>query len=219
MEKNMEEILIIGAGGFGREVLWTINDCNQINDKYSIIGFIDDDKSLHGQKIDGIPVLGGLEWFDNNYKKSVSCVITVGDSIQRGKIVKQLEKNDPTYTNIIHPTVIFSKLVTIGEGTIIQAGSILTVNIKIGKHVHINIDSTIGHDSNINDYVTINPGVHINGKTQIGNSVNIGSGAVMKQEIKIGARSIIGAGSVLLEDVLEGSLYVGVPAKLKRKLN
>ena len=166
-----------------------------------------------------IPVLGGLEWFDSNYKKSISCIIAVGNSIQRGKIVKQLEKNDPTYTNIIHPTVIFSKLVTIGEGTIIQAGSILTVNIKIGKHVHINIDSTIGHDCIIGDYVTINPGAHINGKTIIGNSTNVGSGVVMKHEIKIGSESIIGAGAVLLEDVPNRSLYAGVPAKLKKKLN
>lgn len=215
----MEEILIIGAGGFGREVLWTINDCNQIKKKYSVIGFIDDDKLLHDKTIDEIPVLGGLEWFDNNYKKSFSCIIAVGNSIQRKKIVKQLEKNNLTYTNIIHPTAICSKLVTIEEGTVIQAGSILTVNIKIGKHVHVNIDSTIGHDSNIGDYVTINPGVHINGKTRIGNLVNIGSGVVMKQEIEVGSESIIGAGSVLLENVPEKSLFAGVPAKLKKELN
>lgn len=215
----MEKILIIGAGGFGREVLWTINDCNQIEKKYSVVGFIDDDKLLHGQIVDGIPVLGGLDWFDNNYERSLFCIIAIGNSLQKKKIVKELSKINPTYTKIIHPTVIFSKLVTIGEGTIIQAGSILTVNIKIGKHVHINIDSTIGHDSIIEDYVTINPGVHINGKTLVGNSVYVGSGVVMKHEIKIGSESIIGAGSVVLEDVPERSLYAGVPAKLKKELN
>ena len=88
----MEKILIIGAGGFGREVLWTINDCNQIEKKYLVVGFIDDDKLLHGQIVDGIPVLGGLDWFDNNYEKSLSCIIAVGNSLQKKKIVKELKK-------------------------------------------------------------------------------------------------------------------------------
>jgi len=215
----MEKIIIIGAGGFGREVLWTINDCNKIEENYSVIGFIDNDKSLHGQIIDGSPVLGGLDWFDNNYEKSISCIIAVGNSLQKKKIEKQIEKINPSYTKIIHPTVIYSQSVTIGDGTIIQAGTILTVNIKIGKHVHLNIDSTVGHDSIIGDYVTINPGVHINGNTTIGNATYVGSGAVMKQGIKIGSESIIGAGAVLLENVPNKSLYAGVPAKLKKEIS
>lgn len=214
----MEEILIIGAGGFGREVLWTIKDCNKIKENYSVIGFIDDDKSLHGKLIDGFSVLGGLEWIENNYQKSISCIIAIGNSLRKKEITHQLKKIEPRYATIIHPTVISSESVTIGEGTIIQAGTILTVDIVIGKHVHVNIDSTIGHDSVIEDYVTINPGVHINGKTTIGNSSYIGTGVVMKQEIKIGSESIIGAGSVVLENVPEKSLFVGVPAKLKKKI-
>jgi len=215
----MEEILIIGAGGFGREVLWTINDCNEIKEKYSVLGFIDDDKPLHGHSIDGFSVLGGLDWIEKNYQKSISCVIAIGDSLSKKEIVNQLKKIEPTYDTIIHPTVISSKSITIGEGTIIQAGTIMTINIAIGKHVHLNIDSTVGHDTIIEDYVTINPGVHINGKTTIGSSTYVGTGVVMKQEIKIGSESIIGAGAVLLENVPEKSLYVGVPAKLKRKID
>mgnify|MGYP006166774041 FL=1 len=215
----MEEILIIGAGGFGREVLWTINDCNEIKKKYLVLGFIDDDKSLHGDLIDGFSVLGGLNWIEKNYQKSISCVIAIGDSLKKKEMVNQLKKIDPTYATIIHPTVISSKSITIGEGTIIQAGTIMTINIVIGKHVHLNIDSTVGHDTVIEDYVTINPGVHINGKTTIGSSTYVGTGVVMKQEIKIGFESIIGAGAVLLENVPEKSVYAGVPAKLKRKIS
>jgi len=215
----MKEILIIGAGGFGREVLWTINDCNKIEKKYSVLGFIDDDKSLHGKLVDGFSVLGGLDWIEKNYQKSISCVIAIGNSLRKKEIVQQLKKIEPTYATIIHPTVISSQSVTIGEGTIIQAGAILTINIVIGKHVHLNIISTVGHDSIIEDYVTINPGVHINGKTIIGDSTYVGTGVVMKQGIKIGSESIIGAGSVLLENVPERSLYVGVPAQLKKKIS
>jgi sugar O-acyltransferase (sialic acid O-acetyltransferase NeuD family) len=215
----MKEVLIIGAGGFGREVLWTISDCNENNEEYLVLGFIDDDKSLHGKTIDGFLVLGGLDWFKKNYQKSISCVIAIGDPLRKKEIVNQLKKIEPTYATIIHPTVISSKSITIGAGTIIQAGTIMTINIAIGKHVHLNIDSTVGHDTVIEDYVTINPGVHINGKTTIGSSTYVGTGVVMKQEIKIGFESIIGAGAVLLENVPEKSVYAGVPAKLKRKIS
>jgi len=215
----MEEIVIIGAGGFGREVLWTINDCNKNEEKYSVLGFVDDDQKIQDSIIDGCRVLGGLEWIENNYKKSISCVIAIGDTNKKKEIEKKLKKIEPSYATIIHPSVISSKTIDIGKGTIIQAGVILTINISIGEHVHINIDSTVGHDSIIENFVTINPGVHINGKTIIRNSAYIGTGAVMKQGIEIGKESVIGAGSVILQNIPEKSLYVGVPAKLKRKFS
>ena len=215
----MEEIIIIGAGGFGREVLWTINDCNKNGKKYSVLGFVDDDQTIQNSIIDGCKVLGGLEWIENNYKKSMSCIIAIGDTNRKKEIEKKLKKIEPSYATIIHPSVISSKSIIIGEGTIIQAGVILTINITIGKHVHINIDSTVGHDSIIENFVTINPGVHINGKTIIRNSAYIGTGAVMKQEVEIGKESVIGAGSVVLKNVPEKSLYAGVPAKLKRNIS
>ena len=215
----MEEILIIGAGGFGREVLWTINDCNKNEKKYSVVGFIDDNQKIHNSIVDGCKVLGGLEWIENNYKKSMSCIIAIGETNRKKEIENKLKKIKPSYATIVHPSVISSKSITIGEGTIIQAGVILTINITIGKHVHINIDSTVGHDSVIGDFVTINPGVHVNGKTRINNLAYIGTGVVMKQEIEIGEESVVGAGSVVLEDVSEKSLYAGVPAKLIIKIS
>jgi len=214
---NKIKILIIGGGGFGREVLWTIRDCNKIDDKYSVVGFIDDELSS-GSIINQIPVLGDLNWLLDNHTPSLFCVIAISDCIKRKNIFEKLKNINVSYPSIIHPSVIYSSSVKIGEGTIIQAGSILTVDIQIGKHVHINIDSTIGHDSIIGDFVTINPGVHINGKTIIENYCYVGSGTVMKHQIKIGSDSIIGAGSVLITDVPKKSLYLGVPAKLKKHL-
>ena len=213
------KIVIIGASGFGREVLWTLHDCNKKLKKYDILGFIDDDKTLHGKLINKFPVLGGLDWFTTKSAKNVQCVIAISDPKIRKKIADVLEKQKILFSTIIHPSVIFSKSVSIGKGTIIQAGSILTIDIHVGNHVHINIDSTIGHDSILEDFVTINPAVHINGNTIIGNNVFVGTGTIMKQKLKIGNDSIIGAGTVLLDDVPPLSMYVGVPGKLKKKLN
>ena len=212
------KVVIIGASGFGREVLWTLHDCNRKSKKYEILGFIDDNKSLWGKLIDQTPILGGLDWFSTKTKQKVQCIVAIGDPKIRQEIVKTLEKKDITFATVIHPSVIYSKSVQIGKGTVIQAGSILTIDIKIGEHVHINIDSTVGHNSVVADFVTINPGVHVNGNTIIEKGVYVGTGAAMKHRIKIGKWSIIGAGTVLIEDVPEFSMYAGVPGKLKKKL-
>jgi len=209
-------IIIFGTGGFGREVLTTLNDCNKVSKKYKVVGFVDDDKSLWGKKIENLPVLGGINWFSKKEAKNVQCVVTISDCGVRQKIVNKLEKFGVKFATIIHPTVIYSKSVTIDEGTIIQAGCIFTITTRIGKHVHINIDSTIGHDCEIGDYVTINPGSHINGNNIIEIGAFVGTGTVTKQDIHIGKWSVVGAGTVLINDVQNKSTYVGVPGKLKK---
>ena len=217
--KMLIKVVIVGASGFGREVLWTLRDCNKKSKKYKILGFIDDNKSLWGKLIDQTPILGGLDWFSTKSANKVQCVIAISEPKIRQEIVKKLEKKNIQFPTVIHPSVIYSKSVLIGKGTIIQAGSILTVDIKIGNHVHINIHSTVGHDSVLADFVTINPGVHVNGNTIIERGVFVGTGTTMKQKIKIGKWSIIGAGTALIEDVREFSMYVGVPGKLKKELS
>jgi len=212
------KIVIVGAGGFGREVLSTLYDCNKQNKKYNITGFVDEKKSLEGQMINGITVLGGLDWFVTKIGLTVNCVVAIGDSIVRQKVVKKLEKLNVKFTTIIHPSVTLSKFVELGEGTIIQAGSIIMPNTKLGKHVIINMDCSIAHDCNLNDYVTLSPGAHINGDNILERGVYVGAGTVTKDELRIRKWSIIGAGTVLIKNVPEYALYVGVPGKLKKKV-
>ncbi len=215
---SVKKIIIIGTGGFGREVLWTINDCNKNNKVFQVLGFLDDDKSLVNTKVENLPILGTVDWIFSNSESNIFYVIAIGDCKIRESIVKKLKNENIRFQTIIHPSVIKSESVEIGEGSIIQAGCILTVNIKIGKHVHINIKSTVGHDCIIKDFVTLNPGVHVNGDILIGKGSFVGSGAIMKDEIKIGEKSTIGAGTVLINDVPESSLVVGVPGKIKKRI-
>jgi|TARA_B110000467_G_C18223073_1_gene424182 sugar O-acyltransferase (sialic acid O-acetyltransferase NeuD family) len=214
---SIKKIIIIGTGGFGREVLWTIKDCNKQSKKYEILGFIDDNRTLVNTKIENLPVLGTTDWILSNSKIDISYVIGIGDCKSRENIINKLKNKNIRFETIIHPSVIKSESVKIGEGSIIQAGCILTINVVIGKHVHVNIKSTIGHDCVIKDFVTINPGVHVNGGISIGKGSFIGSGVIMKDEIKIGNESVIGAGTVLIKDVPESSLVVGNPGKIKKK--
>src|SRR3989338_2649796 len=121
--KKQIKIVIIGASGFGREVLWTLRDCNKKSKKYDILGFVDDNKSLWGTIIDEIPVLGGLGWLSTKIAKKTQCIVAIGETRMRKDVVKKLEKKNAIFATIIHPSVIHSRFVHIGKGTIIQAGS------------------------------------------------------------------------------------------------
>lgn len=214
----MKSVVIVGAGGFGREVLEIFKAQNKITKTWDILGFIDEDKQLHGKKMNGYPVLGGLDWLKEHNNDNLGCVCAIGTCETRKQVVEKLQEIGANFHNAIHPSVIMSDFVELGKDVIICAGSILTVNIKIGDHVHINLSSTIGHDAIIGSYCTINPIVAINGNNHLGEGVYVGTGATFIQGISVGSWSTIGAGAVAIEHIPEKVVAVGVPAKvIKRK--
>jgi sugar O-acyltransferase (sialic acid O-acetyltransferase NeuD family) len=210
----VKSVVIIGAGGFGREVLEIFKDQNKISKRWNILGFLDENKQLHGKTLNGYPVLGGLDWLREHNNDNLGCVVAIGTCEIRKLVVKKLQKVGVNFYNAVHPSVIMSDSVEMGTDVIICAGSILTVNIKIGDHVHINLNCTIGHDAVIGSYCTINPIAAINGNNHLGEGVYVGSGATFIQAVSIGSWSTIGAGAVVTVDIPEKVTAVGVPAKV-----
>jgi len=209
------KIIIIGAGGFGKEVLSTILQCNQIEKQFDIMGFVDDDQTLKNTSINGIPILGNIDWLLKSDLFPIGCFVAIGDPKIRKKIILSLESHDAIFPKIVHPSVLISELSSIGDGTIIQQGSIISTNIEIGKHVYINFNSTIGHDCKISDFVTVSPGCNISGEVIIDEGVFFGSGVVTRDKIKIGSWSHIGAGSVVSKDFPKNSIFYAASGKLK----
>jgi len=212
------KVVIVGAGGFGKEVLWALLEHNKNLKKYDIMGFLDDDKNKQDQIISGKKVLGNTEWALKNKIENTKYVIAIGNGKTRKKIINKIKKKDDEFLTVIHPSTIISDSVIIGKGTVVQAGTIITVDVKIGGHCRIDTNCTIAHDSKISDFVDLSPGVHINGNNKIQTGAFVGSATTTKENISIGKWSVIGAGTVLLEDVSDLSMYVGVPGKLKKKL-
>lgn len=206
----MKDIVIIGAGGFGREVAWLIEDVNRFKNQWNILGFVDDDKSIQGTEIDGYEVVGNIEWLA---KQELHAVCAIGNPIIKKRVINRLSGSKNKYPILIHPSVIYSDRVIFGEGSVICAGNIATVNVKIGKHVIINLGCTIGHDVVIGDYVTVLPGVNISGFAKIDECVSIGTGAAIIPKTLVGKNTVIGAGSVVIKDLPENCTVVGVPAK------
>lgn len=209
----MKDLIIFGAGGFGREVAWTVERINKVSPIWNLLGFMDGDAALQSTTINGYPVLGNED--DVEKYPEAYFVIAVGASRIREMIVNRLRKVNPNikFGTVIDPSVELSDLVTIGEGSIICAHTIITVNISIGNHVIINLDCTIGHDAILHDFVTLYPSANVSGITDIGHAAELGTGMQIIQGKRIGDYSIVGAGAVVVKDIPEKCTAVGSPAK------
>lgn len=209
----MKDLIIFGASGFGREVAWLVERINDTAPTWNLLGFIDDDDSIQGTLINGYKVLGKTN--DVSAYPEAHFVCAVGASRTREKIINNLKSVNPDikFGTLIDPSVEKSNLVTIGEGSIICAHTIITVNISIGKHVIINLDCTVGHDAVLDDFVTLYPSVNVSGITKIGHAVELGTGMQIIQGKTVGDYSIVGAGAVVVKDIPEKCTAVGSPAK------
>lgn len=209
----MKDLIIFGASGFGREVAWAVERVNSVTPTWNLLGFMDDDDSIQGNEINGYKVLGktsNIKEYSNAY-----FVCAVGASKVREKIINNMKVINPDikFGTVIDPSVEMSDFVTIGEGSIICAHTIVTVNISIGNHVIINLDCTVGHDAVLQDFVTLYPSVNVSGNTNIGHAVELGTGMQIIQGKTVGNYSIVGAGAVVVKDIPEKCTAVGSPAK------
>lgn len=197
---------IIGAGGFGREVYWSLNPIER-NDT---VFFVDDEYwDDSDEKI--LP----LSLFESN---KYEVIVAIADSKHRQRLVEQLPKKTKFFTHI-HPSAqILADDVIIGEGSIICSGSILTTNIVLGKHSQLNLQTTIGHDCVIGDYFTTAPGAKISGNCDIGKRVYFGTNSSVKEKIKICDDVVIGLNGGVVKNIYESGIYVGVPVTKIRNL-
>ena len=210
------QIVIYGAGGFARETAWLIQSCNENKRLYEVVCFVDDNKSIQGSELNGIPVMS-LETSRQRFPEA-KIVGGVGQPQTRELLMKKADQIGFQFETIIHPRVELSEWIEIGLGAVICAGNILTTNITLGQHVQINLDCTVGHDVIFGDYTTLSPGVHISGWVHFRRRVYVGTGAVFingtkDEPIQIGDDAVIGAGACVTGPVPPNTTVVGVPAK------
>lgn len=190
---------IIGAGGFGREVFASMSKLEQRNTVF----FVDDAYFNGGDNILPLSKFDPIEY---------KIIIAIGDPKHRRDLVNRLPK-ETVYFTYIHPSVqILGNDVEIGDGSIICAGSILTTNIKLGKHTHLNLHTTIGHDCIIGDFFTTAPGAKVSGNCTIENCVYVGTNASIKEKITICSNVTIGLSTGVVKNIEEPGIYVGTPA-------
>ncbi len=209
---------IIGAGGFAREVLDIFEACEDAGQDYEVLGYlVEAQYGLPGTLINDKPILGGFDWL-TEHASEVEVICAVGDPVVRKRLVARSQDCGARFGNIIHPSAVLTRRVTMGEGIVITAGCIFTNQIRIGNHVHVNLHCTIGHNAALEDFTTLGPGVHVSGWVTLGEGCYVGSGAVIIDRKSAGAWSVVGAGAVVISDVPPYSTVVGIPAKVIRTM-
>jgi sugar O-acyltransferase (sialic acid O-acetyltransferase NeuD family) len=211
---KIKDIAIFGAGGFGLEVAMLIEQINAIEPQWKLIGFFDDADGLEPE-INGYPLLGNLSTL-NRWDEDLCVAFGLGISKTRQQVVDKIANSRVVYPTLTHPSVIMGnpEYVEIGEGGIICAGTIITTNIRIGRHVVLNLACTVGHETEIGDFCSFMPTCNISGEVKIGKATYWGTGAKIINNITVGENAIIGAGAVVTSDIPSNVTAVGVPAKI-----
>lgn len=210
----MTDVVIIGAGGTGREAYWIFGENNADKSQWNVLGFVDDNRALHGAMRCDLPVLGGFEWLAANAKKNFKVICAVGSPHARKVLTERASALGLSFCTAIHPTVQMSRWVKVGPGSMIASGCSLITDVIVGPHTLMNMNCTIGHDVVIGPYCSISPGCHLSGGVRFGEGVDFGVGAVIIQGRSVGAWSIIGAGTVVISDIPSGVTAVGVPGRV-----
>jgi hypothetical protein len=208
----------VGAGGFAREVhdvVEAINDAeSSSSDRFEFLGFIDNANDHPELILDRGPLLGDDEALAG-LPAGAQYVIAIGNGGIRRAIDERATALGLTAAILVHPSATMSAhRVELGPGSIICSHVSLTTAIRLGRHVHLNLNVTVGHDTVVGDYVTINPGASISGNVLLEDEVTIGTGAVIIQGKSVGARSMIGAGASVVRSIPADVTAVGIPAKV-----
>ncbi len=204
-------LVVVGAGGFGRECVDIVDSLNERGAGIELVGFVDDgtvDATLLAAL--ELPHLGGTMQPDPSWSRFV---VGIGDGRIRRTLSERLLAAGLTPTTLIHPSATIGRSTQIGAGSIVAAGARITTNVRIGRGADIHVNATVGHDSVLGDYVSVFPGATISGSVHLCETATIGTGANVLPGIRVGPGTTVGAGAVVVDDVDAGDVVVGVPAR------
>ncbi len=211
-----DPLVVVGAGGFGREVLDVLDAINAdaSSPAWDVVGVLDDAPAaanlerLHHR---GVAFLGGVDDFLSGSAVS-RYVVGIGAPRTRRLIAEKFESAGYEAATLVHPAASMGFHVVIGSGSVLCAGVRLTTNIRLGRHVHLNLNSTVGHDSRLGDYTSVNPLASISGDCVLGDEVLVGVAGVVLNGLTVGNGATVGGSACVVRDVPPGVIVKGVPA-------
>ena len=203
-------LLLVAASGLAREVL----ACVRTHGTHEVVGLLDDSVDLHGTRVDGVPVLGGLATVAEH--PDAALLVCAGRGASRAALVERLAQHGvgpERFASVVHPGVEVPGGCTLGAGSVLLAGVVLTTAVTLGAHVVAMPHVTFTHDDVVEDFATFATGVSLGGSVRVGRAAYLGMNASVRERLTIGAGATIGMGSAVLEPVPEGATWAGVPAR------
>ena len=206
----MYNIIIVGAGGFAREVYYWADDTFS-KKNYRIKGFL----SYNQIDLDRCNMKVSIIGNDNNYKieEDDRFVIAIGDIDIKKRAVNTLKKRGAKFISLIHPTSLIVPTAKIGEGVVICPYCLVSDNVQLDDFVMMNTYASCGHDVKVGKYSILSPYVALNGFVKLENEVFVGTHATVISYKKVGFQSKISANSVVMRDVAQNKIVFGVPGK------
>jgi len=207
----MKKLLIVGAGGFGREMYaWAAQhpDCGQV---WTLAGFLDDNVEAlqpFGSFAPVLPAAGHQPASENVY------LCGLGLPLVKEKVIGPLLKARAEFITFVHPTALVGSRVSLGQGVVLCPGAILSADITVGDFAMVNLNSTIGHDASLGAWTTLSAQCDITGHVKVADRVFMGSRATIIPGKTVGSRAILGAGAVVISDVPANVTVVGNPARI-----
>lgn len=207
--------LILGAGGHAQVVADILMRAHEAGSNCKPIGFLDDNPSLTGTVVLGLPVLGAVAQLDESDHDAI--IVAIGDNRTRARIFDAAQTQEEKIVNAIHPAAVLAPNVRLGEGVMICAGVVVNTGTIIGDNVILNSGCTVDHHNHIGPHAHVAPGAHLGGNVHIEEGVLIGIGAIVIPGRSIANWSVVGAGAVVTKDVSPHAIAAGAPARVIKR--
>lgn len=212
----MKDLIIVGAGGFGRETKVLVDEINEAEPTWNFLGYVDDNPNVETKE--GDKILGTSDYVLGLDPKPY-VIIPIANARVRMALAEKMEKGGVPFATLIHPNVkMKGNLCTVGEGSILCDGVKLAVNSHVGRHCILNMDCGLGHDTVMDDFSSMMSQTITGGETYIGKGCYFGLRCTVINLLKITDFCTFGAGAVVVKNATEPGTYVGVPARLIKPL-
>lgn len=208
----MKKIIILGAGGMGREMYNVVSACVAGKEDMVIKGYIDDNLHSLDNFKDYPPILGTIKDYKPEADEYLVC--SIGDVSTKRKIINEMESRGGKFITMIHPLAVVHTNAEIGEGTIIDKFAVIGTDTKIGKYCLIQVGTVVGHDVTIGDNTRIDCHCTLVGGVGIGSDVCIHTSSVINHKVVVGDGAMVGAISFVIRNVKAGVTVQGNPARI-----
>ena len=174
------DIMIVGAGGWGREAVWTLERINECEETWNILGFADDDPAKATGSVEGYPLLGNVEKASQDHP-GAAVYIAIGDNAIRESIYRRLRGHD--FPVIIDPSAVVAPTAEMRHGVFIGQQAVVSVGAELGKFAIVCSRAGVGHDTKMGDFSMLRPAATLLGHMSVGARAYIAAGVVVRHDV------------------------------------